>query len=67
MNKENEQEMFRDNHIETEITLESYGVKLWFYHDVMTSYSSFRCCKSFEMMIFDELMKNNEIKTIKMK
>ena len=59
--------MFIDNHKETEIELESYRLKLWYYHDVMTSYLSFRCFKSFEMMIFDELMENNEIKTLKIK
>ena len=59
--------MFIDNQKETEITLESYGVKLWYYHDVMTSFFSFRCFKSLEMVIFDELMENNEIKTLKMK
>ena len=32
--------MFIDSHKEIEITLESYGVKLWYYHDVMTSFFS---------------------------
>ena len=59
--------MFIDSHKETEIKLESYRLKLWYYHDVMTSFFSFRCFKSLEMMIFDELMENNEIKTLKMK
>ena len=59
--------MFIDSHKETEIKLESYILKIWYYHDVMTSFFSFRYFKSLEMMIFDELMENNEIKTIKMK
>ena len=53
--------MFIDNHKEPEITLESYRVKLWYYHGVMTSLFSFRCFKSLEMLIFDDLMENNEI------
>ena len=59
--------MFINNHKETEIKLESYVIKLWYYHDVMNSFFSFKCFNSFEMMIFDELMENNEIKTLKMK
>ena len=54
--------MFIDIHKEIEITLESYRLKLLYYYDVMTSFFSFRCFKSLEMMIFDELMENNEIK-----
>ena len=59
--------MFIDNHIETEMKLESYRLKLLYYQDMMTSFFSFRCFKSLEMMIFDELMEINEIKTLKMK
>ena len=40
MNKENEWEMFIDNHKETEIKWESYRLKLWYCHDVMTSFFS---------------------------
>ena len=32
--------MFRDNHKETDIELESYRLKLWYYYDVMTSFFS---------------------------
>ena len=59
--------MFIDNHKETEMKLESYRLKLWYYHDVMTSFFCFRCFKSLEILIFDDLMENNEIKTLKMK
>ena len=33
--------MFIDNHKEREIKLESYRLKLWYCHDVMTSFFSF--------------------------
>ena len=59
--------MFIGNHKERESNLESYRVKLWYYHDVMTTFFSFRRFKSLEMMIFDDLMENNDIKTLKMK
>ena len=59
--------MFIDNHKERRIILESYGLKLWYYHVLMTSFVSLRWFKSLEMMIFDDLMKNNQIKTIKIK
>ena len=32
--------MFIDNHKETEIKLESYRLKLWYYHVVMTTFFS---------------------------
>ena len=59
--------MFIDNFKETEIELGWHKLKLWYYHDVMTSFFSFRCFNSLEMIIFDELMENNEIKTLKIK
>ena len=54
--------MFIDNHKETDIKWESYTLKLWYYHDVMTSFFSFRYFKSFEIVIFDELMENDKSK-----
>ena len=59
--------MFIDIHKETKMKLESYRVKLWYYHVVMTSFFSFRWFNSLQITIFDELMENNDIKTLKIK